>query len=98
VVFDCPRGFHGLSRTVLSLGIRLSQEPKVSLAEDSYVPTPLDTMPVSWEATMLYRGSQEKVGLDRWVSCFTGPERAHVTCVDTAAVVTSRGEASAPSP
>ena len=83
VVLDCPRGFHGLARMALSLGIRLSMEPKVSLAMDSYVPAPLDVTPVIWEATALYQGPHGKIGLERWLSVFTDDERSHVKAVET---------------
>jgi hypothetical protein len=48
VAIDCPRGMHGISRTILSTGIRLSSNPKLQLAEDGYMPKALQDADVEW--------------------------------------------------
>ena len=68
VVFDCPQGLYGLGRSVVSLGLRLTKNPKDSLAEDGGMPFALEDADVSWTINFV-KGSdpQDARCLERWL-------------------------------
>lgn len=53
VVFDTPPTIPGLSRSVLSLALRLAREPKASLSADGFMPQALREAPVTWDALLV---------------------------------------------
>jgi hypothetical protein len=53
VVFDTPPTIPGLSRSVLSLALRLSRQPKRTLARDEEMPPALHDATVDWRAYLV---------------------------------------------
>jgi hypothetical protein len=53
VVFDTPPTIPGMSKSVLSLALRLGRSPKITLADDGYVPPPLDEAQIHWSAFLV---------------------------------------------
>lgn len=68
VVIDTPPTIPGLSRSVLSLGLRLGRETKRALADDEYVPAQLRASPVSWQVGIVVsRDRQDLRAAERWL-------------------------------
>jgi hypothetical protein len=79
VVVDTPPTIPGLSRSVLSLALRLSREPKQPLAEDGFMPERLQAARVHWTAFVV--GSMDHQDLraaNRWLSQVSEEERPFV--------------------
>lgn len=77
VVFDVPPTIPGLSRAVLSLGLRLGAAQKQPLARDDFIPAPLADREVSARALMLTTlDLQDLRAMHRWMSRVLEPEEA----------------------
>jgi hypothetical protein len=77
VVFDTPPTIPGLSRSVLSLAFRLGGAPKITLADDGYLPSPLDTAGIEWSAFLVATTDlQDLRGAARWLDLVQEKERA----------------------
>lgn len=75
VVMDTPPTIPGLSRSVLSLALRLSREPKLHLSQDGFMPERLWKAQVEWTAFVV--GSldhQDVQAANRWLSLVTAEE------------------------
>jgi hypothetical protein len=74
VVIDTPPTIPGLSRSVLSLGLRLGHTPKRALADDEYIPARLSAGSVRWQIGMVLSVDwQDLRASERWMALF-GPE------------------------
>lgn len=68
VVIDTPPTIPGLSRSVISLGLRLAREPKRALADDEYIPARLRSSRVAWQVgVVLSRDRQDLRAAERWM-------------------------------
>ena len=68
VVIDTPPTIPGLSRSVMSLALRLGSEPKRALADDEYIPERLRANPVSWRiGIVVSRDRQDLRAAERWL-------------------------------
>lgn len=68
VVVDVPPTIPGLSRSVLSLCIRLGQTPKWRLSEDGGMPARLDAAHVRWRANLVVTSDLQDVrAATRWL-------------------------------
>lgn len=77
VVFDVPPTIPGLSRAVLSLGLRLGGARKQPLAEGGYIPEPLVERDVRARALMLTTlDLQDFRAMDRWMARVLPEEEA----------------------
>ncbi|WP_309896698.1 P-loop NTPase [Archangium sp.] len=79
VVVDTPPTIPGLSRSVLSLALRLSREEKQPLSEQGGMPARLKAAPVQWTAFLV--GSMDQQDLraaNRWLSLVRDEERPHI--------------------
>lgn len=77
VVFDTPPTIPGLSRTVLSLALRLGRENKVSLAEDAFIPSALEAVRVRWTIFLVVTmDMQDLRAANRWLELVQEEERA----------------------
>ncbi len=75
VVIDTPPTIPGLSRSVMSLALRLGSEPKRALAEDEYIPERLRANPVSWQIGMVVsRDRQDLRAAERWLELVEGAD------------------------
>jgi hypothetical protein len=79
VVVDTPPTIPGLSRSVLSLALRLSREQKQPLAEDGFMPERLQAARVNWTAFLVGSIDHQDVrAANRWLSQVGEEERPHV--------------------
>lgn len=53
VVFDTPPTIPGLSRSVLSLALRLARHPKTPLSDDGFMPKALREAEIVWDALLV---------------------------------------------
>lgn len=70
VVFDTPPTIPGLSRSVLSLGLRLGRKRKISLedSEDGYIPARLRKVALTWRAFLVTTPDwQDLRAAERWL-------------------------------
>jgi len=75
VVIDTPPTIPGLSRSVISLALRLGVEPKRALADDEYIPQRLLASPVSWQIGMVVsRDRQDLRAAERWLELVEAPD------------------------
>lgn len=82
VIFDCSRGIHGVSKSVLSMGLRLSHSPKQSLAEDGGMPLAVSDAEIAWTPFFVMGPDlQDKVATARWLSLAQGTERNRIKTV-----------------
>lgn len=82
VVFDTPPTIPGLSRSVISLGLRLGGETKLALADDDYIPPALRTCEVSWRICVVITPDvQDLRAADRWMLRVDEDERPLVRVV-----------------
>jgi hypothetical protein len=73
VVIDTPPTVPGLSRSVMSLALRLGREPKRALADDEYIPERLGANPVTWQIGMVVsRDRQDLRAAERWLALVEG--------------------------
>lgn len=78
VVIDTPPTIPGLSRSVLSLGLRLGHEPKRALADDEYIPARLLAGRVRWQIGMVLSVDwQDLRAAERWMALF-GPDEQDI--------------------
>lgn len=69
VVFDTPPTIPGLSRSVLSLALRLSHEPKEKLSDDEDMPPALEAATVNWRAYLVATQDYQDIrAAARWLS------------------------------
>lgn len=69
VVFDTPPTIPGLSRSVLSLALRLSPEEKDTLSEDGDMPSALEAATVRWRAYVVATQDYQDIrAAARWLS------------------------------
>lgn len=69
VVIDTPPTIPGLSRSVISLGLRLGRDSKRALAEDDYIPARLRASRVVWQVgVVLSRDRQDLRAAERWMA------------------------------
>jgi NUBPL iron-transfer P-loop NTPase len=68
VVFDTPPTIPGLSRSVMSLALRMSHEPKTALSTDGFMPSVLRDARVDWRAFLVAtRDYQDIRAAARWL-------------------------------
>ncbi|MEP7119633.1 MAG: P-loop NTPase [Byssovorax sp.] len=78
VVFDTPPTVPGLSRSVLSLALRLARHPKVPLSDDGFMPKALQDADVAWEALLVAtQDFQDIRAAARWLD-LVGPNDPQV--------------------
>ena len=76
VVFDTPPTIPGLSRSVISLALRLTLDPKQALADDGGTPHELEDGKITWRACpVVTQDVQDLRAADRWASRFQAEER-----------------------
>lgn len=79
VVVDTPPTIPGLSRSVLSLALRLSREPKQPLADDGFIPERLLKARVNWTAFLVGSMDHQDVrAANRWLSQVGEEEQNHI--------------------
>lgn len=79
VVVDVPPTIPGLSRTVMSLCIRLTREPKVELADDGAMPPRLADAAVHWRCHLVVSEDvQDLRAASRWLWRLREDERPYV--------------------
>lgn len=79
VVLDTPPTIPGLSRSVLSLALRLSREEKVPLSQDGSMPERLKQAQVQWTAFLVSTMDRQDIrAATRWLSLVEPEEAAHV--------------------
>jgi hypothetical protein len=67
VVFDCPRGFHGVSHAILSIGLRLSEKPMQHLSDDGGTPLALVDADVNWKIRVVVgEDTADRAAVARW--------------------------------
>jgi MinD-like ATPase involved in chromosome partitioning or flagellar assembly len=73
VVFDTPPTIPGLSRSVLSLALRLTREPKEALSEDGFMPQTLREAELNWSAMLVATQDYQDIrAAARWLD-LVGP-------------------------
>jgi len=78
IVVDTPPTIPGLSRSVLSLALRLSAHPKRPLSEQGGMPPRLAEAEVSWTAFLVAtEDHQDLRAANRWLSLVKDEERPH---------------------
>lgn len=79
VVLDTPPTIPGLSRSVLSLALRLSREEKVPLSQDGSMPERLRNARVEWTAFLVSTMDRQDIrAATRWLALVAPEEAAHV--------------------
>lgn len=69
IVFDTPPTIPGLSRSIISLGLRLGAEPKTALADDEYIPPSLVASAITWRICVVITPDvQDLRAADRWMT------------------------------
>jgi MinD-like ATPase involved in chromosome partitioning or flagellar assembly len=78
VVFDTPPTIPGLSRSVLSLALRLAREPKATLSEDGFMPQALRDAEIHWDALLVATQDYQDIrAAARWLD-LVGPTDSEV--------------------
>jgi hypothetical protein len=79
VVVDTPPTIPGLSRSVLSLALRLSRKEKTPLSEQGGMPSRLKEAPVEWTAFVVGSMDHQDVrAANRWLSLVKDEERERI--------------------
>ncbi|HEX5751288.1 MAG TPA: P-loop NTPase [Archangium sp.] len=79
VVMDTPPTIPGLSRSVLSLALRLSKPHKQHLAEQGGMPERLEAAPVEWTAFVVGSMDHQDIrAANRWLSLVLPEERPRI--------------------
>jgi hypothetical protein len=79
VVFDTPPTIPGLSRSALSLALRLGREDKVPLSQDGGMPERLKAARIEWTAFLVVSMDlQDLRAAGRWLSLASVDEQAHL--------------------
>lgn len=82
IVVDVPPTIPGLSRSVISLGLRLSANPRQPLAEAGDVPVKLREIEIEWTAHLVTTPDpQDLLATERWFGLMQPEERARFRLV-----------------
>ena len=82
IVFDTPPTIPGLSRSIISLGLRLGGATKQALADDGYIPPALQECPITWRICVVITPDvQDLRPADRWMTRVSEEERPLVKVV-----------------